>query len=405
MKKREILIFFCALILLFLESTNAISSDLKTEYERGESIIIEISGNILEPIDKKDVEFLRGHVAIPIEYDLRKLENKYFLWAIAPQNANNYTLVINNIATTSAGRTEIVDFRQNFSVTENLSDYSIKPGFISAQEDFIVSVQLNEDSEKTINLNFPDEREIVLKPGRNDIGFSIASVNASELIEINIGKYVFHALIISKSKSIFEINPKYIESVLLLGDNATYPFQIINLEEEDVNVNIEYDKTIFSISAENINLKAKGAVELNMSLIGNIAEEMKKNGINQSIFIRSDGFFIELPVVIKFTEKQGEAETPYLEEYEKLEYCPKLNGIVCTAGESCDGESRASLDGACCIGKCTKEETGGYSPWIGYTIAGVLFILILVIFWKYRKTKGESSFSKRVEEAEEKMKP
>ncbi len=401
MKRGIIFLFF----IIFISSVSAISTNLKAEYERGESIIIEISGNILEPIDKKDVEFLRGHVAIPIEYDLRKLENKYFLWAIAPQNANNYTLVINNIATTSAGRTEIVDFRQNFSVTENLSDYSIKPGFISAQEDFIVSIQLNEDFEKKININFPNEGEIVLKPGRNDVGFSITGVNASELIEINIGKYVFHALIISKSKNIFEINPKYIESVLLFGDNTTYPFQIINLGEEDVNVNIEYDKTIFSISAENINLKAKGAVELNMSFIGNIAEEMKKNGINQSIFIRSDGFFIELPVVIKFTEKQGEAETPYLEEYEKLEYCPKLNGIVCTAGESCDGESRASLDGACCIGKCSKEKESGYSPWIGYTIAGVLFILILVIFWKYRKTKGESSFSKRVEEAEEKMKP
>ncbi len=405
MKKREILIFFCALILLFLESVSAVSTDLKAEYERGETIIIEISGNILEPIDKKDVEFFRGHVAIPIEYDLRKLENKYFLWAIAPQNANNYTLVINNIATTSAGRTEIADFRQNFSVIENLTDYSIKPGFISAQEDFIVSIQLNEDSEKTINLSFPNEREIILKPGRNDILFSIAGVNGSGLIETNIGKYVFHAFIISKLKNALEINPKSIESVVLSGDKATYPFQIINLGEEDINVNIEHDKTIFSLSAENINLKAKGAAELNISLIGNVDEEMKKNGINQSIFIRSDGFFIELPVMIKFTEKQDEAETPYLEEYEKLEYCPNLNGIICTAGESCDGEVRASLDGACCIGKCAKEEAGGYSPWIGYTIAGVLFVIVLFIFWKYRKTKGESSFNKRVEEAEEKLKP
>ena len=167
------IIFFCIFIFLIflISNVTAISSNLKTEYERGESIIIEINGNILEPIDKTDVEFLRKHISVPLEYDIKKIGGRYFLWAIAPQTSGNYTLAINNIATTISGKTARINFAQNFSVMNNLTDYSIKPGFISTKEDFIISIDLNADFEKIINVNRPYEREVVLKPGRNNVEF------------------------------------------------------------------------------------------------------------------------------------------------------------------------------------------------------------------------------------------
>ncbi len=406
MKKRVIWITFWAIFLVFLiNSVSAISTNLKAEYERGESIIIEIQGSILEPIDSSDVEFLRGHVSVPLEYNLRIISGRYFLWAIAPQNANNYTLVINNVATSSGGKVTRESFRQNFSVNGNLTDYSIKPGFIFTNQDFTISVQLNEDSQKTINTSFPSERDIVLKPEKNDVKFSINSVNGSGFVDIKIGKYTLPAYIISEAKiTPFEINPKRIDGIALSGKAIAYPFQIINLEDKKVDVSIEYQKDLFSIEKDFISLNPKAAVELNISLIGEIDETIKKQGLNNSIFIKSGSFSAELPIAIIFTEDEGEVETPYLDEYEELVYCPQLGGIVCTAGEVCSGEIRTSLDGACCIGSCGNQTDSSYKPWVGYTIAGVLFVVILFIFWRYKKTKGKSEFGKRVEDAEEKLK-
>ena len=139
------IIVLCAFIFLSISSVTAISTDLKSSYEKGETIIIEIKGNILEPITNSQIEFLRGHVAIPLEYESKKLSGKYYLWAIAPQQENNYTLLIKDITTTVAGRTEKIDFVQNFSVSQNSTDYFVKPGIVLAQKDFSIDIYLNED--------------------------------------------------------------------------------------------------------------------------------------------------------------------------------------------------------------------------------------------------------------------
>lgn len=399
----------CVLIFIFLIGlVNAISTNLKQTYEQGETIITEISGNILNSIDSNNVEFRRGHVLIPLEYDFKKLGNKYFLWATAPQNENNYSLVIKDIITNIAGRTEEIDFEQNFSVSGNLTDYFIIPGFIIAKEDFSVDIELNNDFEKTINVDFPSLREIILKPGKNKIDFSIVDVNETKLFQIAIGKYSFLAYIISKPKEVvngndnsekivLEFNPKIIESVILLGEKAVYPFQIINLGNQSVSgIRLGYNGRMFTISPleYDINLDSKGAIELNLSFIGNVDDRTKEKGIREIISINFENYSLEMPVFINFTEKKEEVKTPYLNNYTEIKYCSELKGIICTAGEICDAGVKISLEGACCIGKCKEPESGNSKSWIGYLIAGVLLILIIYIFLRYRKTKSRAGLEK-----------
>ena len=99
--KKAASIFLLSIILLQLAS--AISTTIKPVYQPGETMIIEIQGNILEPIKKEDIELKRVNVQVPFEYDFKKIGSKYFLYAILPQSQNNYTLYIKNIATTSNG--------------------------------------------------------------------------------------------------------------------------------------------------------------------------------------------------------------------------------------------------------------------------------------------------------------
>ncbi len=416
--KKILVMAICIFILSSIAS--AISSDLKVNYELGETIIAEIKGNILEPIGKEQIDFKRGHVSVPFEFDFKKIGNRYFLWAIAPEKNNNYTLVINDIATIIYGKNEKINFEQNFSVSGNLTDYSIKPGFINTKEDFKIEAQLNKDDEEIISSDFPSEREINLKPGKNSISFSIADINENKFVEIKLGKYLVPAYIIGKKEIInesiiedgiiLEVNPIEIRSIVLLGDERiiAYPFQIFNRGDKSADrVSIDYDIEMFSIAGiENISLNPNGVVELNVSYIGKIDENIKKNGVIDTIVIKSGDFIYELPIIISFTENETNVETPYLKNYTKLEYCSELNGKICTAGDSCNGKIKQTIEGQCCVeGACVVDDgaNGGYS-WIGWLIGGIVLVILIYSYLKYKKTKGTDEFGRRISEAENKMK-
>ena len=124
----RLLLFACALFIVVNISTGflAISSDLHSSYEPRETATVKISGNILEPIDIKKLTLLRGHVEVPFVYDLKILNESYYLWFISPQTKNNYTLRIKDIATTVTGENQKLDFEQNFSVEGNMTKYNIE---------------------------------------------------------------------------------------------------------------------------------------------------------------------------------------------------------------------------------------------------------------------------------------
>ena len=145
-------------------------------------------------------------------------------------------------------------------------------------------------------------------------------------------------------------------------------------------------------------------MELKLNFIGEINDEMRKQGIEESLNINSGAYYIQLPVLIKFTENQTENSTPYLDNYESVKYCSELNGKICTAGEVCGGDTKTSLDGACCLASCQKEDTGGSNSWIGWLIAGVVLIVLLYVYSRYKKTKSNKGLDSLIEESDKRSK-
>ena len=401
-------------ILFLANSVLAISTDMKANYEMGETLIVEISGNILAPLEKEQIDFRRGHVSVPFEQDARKLGGKYFIWAIAPNKEENYTLVIKNILTSVLGKTEEIYFEQNFSVGGNVTDYYMKPGFVYALEDFSIDVFLNDNFDKEISIDFPEEKEIMLKPGNNKIDFSISEISDNGFRKINIGKYIVPIYILDKKEEIrgdenmtLRLNPVSVVSTVLPKDLIDYPFTIINFGDDPIyDIDLSYNKEIFNIDVEDrIIIASKDSANFNISIVGEITEEVKEEGIDEVIYIKAGDFSLNMPVKISFTENEGEVKTRYLEEDRILYYCSELNGKICTGGEICDIEASQSLDdGICCIGGCVPEKKSKERAWIGYIIAGVVLIGIVFVFLRYRKVKSkEEGFSKRVKKAEERL--
>jgi len=201
------LILVAILAFSYVSMASAISTDIKDSYPPKETVITEISGSILEPINSANVKLIRGHVLVPFDYEIKRLGDKYYLWILAPEQRTNYTLSIRGITTYVSGNVQRIDYEKNFTISGNLTDYYVKPGFILTEKDFEVRVQLNEDKEKEIKLEFiEEESEYMLKPGENIIKFSVSNINETGLFNLSIGRYLLPVYIKSNKTEIPILN-------------------------------------------------------------------------------------------------------------------------------------------------------------------------------------------------------
>ena len=383
----------------------AIETEIKESYQPGETIIAEIKGNILGPITKENVEFKRGHVMVSsFEYDVKRLGEKYFLWAVSPSDfglKNNYTLVIKDILTDSTGILEKITFQRNFSVEGNLTEYNVKPGLISTKEDFEIQVYLYGNNDKKINLDFPNKREISLKPEKNTIRFSIDNFSISGLTNITIGKYLIPVYIIKNdswkkadSEKTLKFIPDKIEGIELISEKPrAYSFTIANNAGKKIeNIILQYDKNIFSISSnQKFNLEKDEKKHFNFSI------KDGKDNVNELIYLKYENVSFELPVKIEFTKNASEILRR--SNLSKSNYkCEELGGKICSEKEACSEQYKESADGKCCLEKCIKIKENS-KAWIGYLIAGIVLLSLIYLYMKYKGTEKNKDFiDKNIEE-------
>lgn len=391
---RKGVVLLIVLTLMSISIVSAVSTDIKESYLPEENMILKIGGNILEPISPEDVEFKRGNVAVPVNFDLKNLGGDYYLWAIAPRSENNYTLRINDVSTTKEGRVVEEDYIANFSVTGDLVEYRINPGFIYTNKDFDVNIFLNRDEDVEINVEFTESEDVVLEPGENTISFEVENVEETELLEITIGDYVMPAYVIvedgvQKTSDLdLRFNPRIIESKVIAGKQPDYPFSIINFGGVDVeNVEFLYNDELFTILPEGSFNVSYGNEEF---FVLSLNEEIE-NSIEEEIILIDGNKNITMDVMIEVVEEEDEQETPYLEGSDQESrnfYCNELTGTICTAEEYCDGEEQPTIDGTCCLGTCVER-----TNWVAIII-GVLIIVGLGIggYFIYKKYKKAGSF-------------
>ncbi len=408
-KKSLIFALFLLIFIINFGLASAISTDLKQNYGAGETLITKISGNILEPIKPEQVEFKRNNVIVPFPYDIKKLGDNYYLWAVMPLNETpkNYTLIIRDISTTVNGIEKKIDFMQNFSLSGNLSDYTVEPGFVFTRNNFEIAITLNKDESIEIDSDFPEERSLSLRPGKNIVKFSIGNIRGERFLFLKVGDYSIPAYIISNKSSPYtnsepiQFNPIRIESIILISEEEKrYPISLINLGERRIeNIYILYDDEFFSIEQRgNISLEPDSAHIFNLTL-----KKKSPERINSIIYARAENLSIELPIEIRFTENTSEVSTPYLEARENRSnyYCAELNGLICSSEETCSGESTKTLDGSCCMARCESSKKS--NRWIGYLIAGIVIIILIFLYFKFKKTGPGNVMQKKIDEAEKRF--
>lgn len=324
-----------------LPSISAVQVDIKSGYQQGEIFVAKISGNFLKPILEENIYFYRNvYTKVPFEFDLKKIEEDYFISTqTLGKTAGNYSLVIKNAEYYSVGsQISSEDISANFSITEEVSDFSVNPGVVIAEGPFSIELQNLKNNEIIIYI---DKEESETEEGFFSFLFGTGQKGDSYTL---------------KSGEIKKVNLEF-QNI----SNATLKKIKLNTENSSAE--------IFAYILRKGELIDGGDTGFGQ----NETEEPEEN--------------------LTGSESNG-TQTPAISQN-----CKEIGGAICKENEKCSGEQITAKDGVCCLAQCSEKKKSQSGKIIGWSIFAIL-VLFYVWFYirKYKRAQKKMDILKFAEE-------
>ena len=406
--KKFLLIFL--LILFSFSLVSAVEFNINENYRSGETIITRVSGNFLTPPTEDSVFFYEGHVRIPVDYGLAKINEDYYIYAsLEGKTEGNYSMAIEDVQYMKGSEVKDADLIRNFTITNETADFSLMPGVIATAADFYLEVQNLLDNEITISLNTEtnttstDSREILVSSSQSkQATVTLRSGEVKKIyFELGDGPVTFQTIELKTGNFTYNV-PVYIYSASTVEQEESFrlePSEVI----ASVPTNTPTKKTIYlyntgTTEIKNITLSLSDSI----SAFVNLSNYTIKTLVPDSNF-PIDLFFLspgELEVsgnlkanagtVIAYSQISLKFLSNYIPPNETAQSssknCSQLKGTPFDSEtENCGGEYQYAADKLCCMGKVTKKETAS-SNTTGRVIGIILLILVAAgLVWFYLK--------------------
>lgn len=415
-------IIACIFLILILPIFSAVEFDMKEEFLQGETLMARISGNFIEPILKENVFFYRGHVKIPINFDISKINNEYYLYAqLVGKSPGNYSIEIVDTKYMRGDEVITQEIVKNFSIRETQSDFLITPGFIITEDLFEISVQNLQDFKITISIKTSEEE--TSSGNFWDFLFGTSSEKSQDSISVLSGE-------IKKLKfNVNQTNESKFEFLEFSTENITYQIPIYVLATDEaqeqklfrfnpselkdiylvINSNdsrIIYLENIGKETVENITLSISDVLKPYVILSTEQIKELKINESTRIILYFSAGDelkFIEGQITAKTSEKDYAYSSIFLSFVKEFipndsettpeistttQTCEELNGTVCDSNYKCSGEEVYAQDARCCLEKCEEIKKSSSGKVIGWML--LVIVIIFLVWFFLQKYRGAS---------------
>lgn len=398
MKKPFVFLFLLFLSLSFI---SAVEIDMKTEFKQGETLMAKISGNFLEPIQKQNIQFYRGHVKVPMYYDIAQINEEYYLYASLPETQNNYSLVVEDIKYKQGSKVIDEDFSKDFSITNQTIDFSITPGFVVSDNEFSFKIQnlkstsidLNVNNEKTIYLKSGDEETINFKTDYNETTFTEVFFSTPET------EYSIPIYIIVNDTALefdnFDFTNSELNLSFITGTYRSIPVYLKNYGDKTIaNISLSVSRELrpyVNLSLKEINELNSGEEQrIDLNLYSDDEIELD-GGISATTFQKNQYLTLKLNFI------EGYVPDPDSEDYfpEIQQTCAELEYEMCDETEYCvEGKTINAVNGQCCLTKCkslqdsdsdSESSTGKIIGWV--IILVIIGLVVWFFFKKYKKAK------------------
>ncbi len=409
---------------------SAIEFNVKSNFSQGETFTARVSGNFAESISANDITFYRENTRISLVPSVKKIDNDYYIYAqLFGKSPDNYSIVIQNVKYYTGGQLFANDLSKNFTITENLSDFSIEPGFVFTNKDFFITATNLRDFPITITSKIANDSQTASSGGFFDFLFGGGTsgsastsgfqtiLKSGEVKKINFGisgntsffiLSVLQNLQLSTDKTSYRI-PVFISTSNI---NQTSLSPRINFEPNDINVSISLNSNLTRIvylfnkgnsDLQDINLLFSDSIKSYISVSQQNISFLGKNSSKPvEIIFSSDAFD-------KIVEGQIRAKTQdnfyayisvtlnFIKNFQPtngsndviISTCSNFGGEICNTGQTCDGETKTASDGVCCLGTCATPQKTSYGIYIGFGLIAIIIIMLIVFyFMRYRKISG-----------------
>jgi hypothetical protein len=408
---------------------------MNSEFNSGETLQAILSGNFQSTIEDENIKFFRGHVNVPIEFGVAKINDDYHIYGILPEvnGDKNYSLRIIDVEYSQGTSISDEDIVIPFLIKKELAEFNINPGFVVDNKDFSIKIQNLQETKISISINteespiIPSQSELELKSGEiknlnfqiddssSDSFSSITISGASKIYSIPISIFIKQTPPPSEFAS-FTFSPREIKSSFVRGEEKTKTIKLLNDGEKIIeNISLHLSDSLIdyillteyeidSLSPddeEEIGLLIRS--DISQDLQGSITAESQSGDI-------TDHFDIDIEVVDDISHLPPVIVDPdpkvdnKLDDYDPTQdrlTCSELSGEFCQSEENCkDNDVEELFAGDCCISECIpKKSPGGSSQKIvGYSIVGVVILILIYMYFKYRGTKKPFSLRKVVKE-------
>ena len=390
-------------LILLIPLVSAVEFDMKQEFSQQETLMAKVSGNFLQPLQKENIFFYRGHIRIPFDYGIKKINNDYYLYAqLSGKDPNNYTLALENLRYMKAGEISQEDLAQNFTINTDTAEFSIDPGFASGVS-FSLDVKNQQDNEITVEIKTKDSADaeaeeyaepLTLLTGQEkEIDFSFVLEEptfkfielSTENLTYEIPAYIPATEITDDGITKFEPQELIVSASTELGTTRTvYLYNTRNEQIKNITVSVSNSlEPYVNVSEEHIKrINSNSNIPIELTFTSN--EQFEVSG---QIKVKHDSEIIYLPVSVKFLTDY--VPTPEPEPEKTDETCAEKGYPICSSSEVCSSDEVVyATDDACCVGTCAeKEQPDSTGIIIGVSIIAVIIILVVWFFKKYKGTK------------------
>jgi hypothetical protein len=396
------------MLLFLLPLVSAINLDINSIYSPGETIIGSIEGNFISPITSNNFYFYSDRSLIPIQTKVAFINDKYYFYGQIPSLERNYTLIVKNLHYLELEE-KTGEIEKNFSVSGNISDFSVSPGFIIENQSFSIKVKsilsktdisaAFENSKQNITLSAGQEKELFFN-GKNSTfsQLTLKSENIEYLIPVSLSLPINNTSNTNKTNKTsenhtistdFKFSVSEYNFTVNKGKSDKFSLYLLNNGDKVENISFSISdilKLAINISPSSIDTIKEGEsarIEINV-------ETSQIGTYKGKITALSDSGDAEIFLSINSIEQN----TTIIRDFTCISY----GGIVCSENQQCAVSTINSSDGACCIGIC--NESTSYTP----IVIGISIVLLIAIGVYFLYTKSKNKEFKPEEMIEERKK-